>query len=290
MDDGDDDDGDNDDVDDVEGDDDNDDDVERHAKICSWRLDDDDDDDDNDDDVNGCRLRDLLRQGGQGVAVQGEQGEGGDSLERAAGERTQQVEPKIQNLRWLFFSFVSLTWSSKEDVNCKRSRNNKTLRCIAWVKSQPGRSSRHGEVRNCWKYWTDFKCWSSMADFGSQLLTMGHLKPTARLFYFSPNVSTGWESGGSKWWKNHILQIFCWHWPSFKDSCWTFSLSCCIQSCINEQQCLNLERAIFHTEPPLIQTIYTTASILILWNVQQKYFKMQHDFSHNNPVFSLYST
>ena len=129
MDDGDDDDGDNDDVDDVEGDDDNDDDVERHAKICSWRLDDDDDDDDdNDDDVNGCRLRDLLRQGGQGVAVQGEQGEGGDSLERAAGKRTQQVEPKIQNLRWLFFSSVNLTWSSKEDVNCKRSRNNKTLK------------------------------------------------------------------------------------------------------------------------------------------------------------------
>ena len=90
--------------------------------------------------------------------------------------------------------------------------------------------------------------------------------------------------------KNHILQIFCWHWPSFKDSCWTFSLSCCIQSCINEQQCLNLERTIFHTEPPLIQTIYTTASILILWDVQQKYFKMQHNFSHNNPVFSLYST
>ena len=96
------DDGDNDDVDDGEGDDDNGDDVERRAKICSWRLDDDDDD------VNGCRLRDLLRQGGQGVAVQGEQGEGGDSLERATGERPQQVEPKIQNLRWLFFHLS--TW------------------------------------------------------------------------------------------------------------------------------------------------------------------------------------
>ena len=41
----------------------------------------------------------LLGQGGQGVAVQGEQGEGGDPTEGTTWQRSQKIEPKIQNLQ-----------------------------------------------------------------------------------------------------------------------------------------------------------------------------------------------
>ena len=39
-----------------------------------------------------------LGEGGQGVAVEGEQGEGGDALEGGGGQRAQQVEPQVQHL------------------------------------------------------------------------------------------------------------------------------------------------------------------------------------------------
>ena len=42
---------------------------------------------------------DLLGQGGQRVAVQGEQGEGGDPAEGATWQRPQKIEPKVQNLQ-----------------------------------------------------------------------------------------------------------------------------------------------------------------------------------------------
>ena len=43
--------------------------------------------------------KDLLRQGGKGVAIQGQQGEGGDPSERTAWQGPQQIEPKVQNLQ-----------------------------------------------------------------------------------------------------------------------------------------------------------------------------------------------
>ena len=43
--------------------------------------------------------KDLLRQGGQGVAIQGEQGEGGDPTEGTTWQRSQKIEPKVQNLQ-----------------------------------------------------------------------------------------------------------------------------------------------------------------------------------------------
>ena len=43
--------------------------------------------------------KDLLRQGGQGVAIQGQQGEGGDPSEGTAWQGPQQIEPKVQNLQ-----------------------------------------------------------------------------------------------------------------------------------------------------------------------------------------------
>ena len=43
--------------------------------------------------------KDLLGQGGQRVAVQGEQGEGGDPAEGTTWQRPQKIEPKVQNLQ-----------------------------------------------------------------------------------------------------------------------------------------------------------------------------------------------
>ena len=43
--------------------------------------------------------KDLLGQGGEGVAVQGEQGEGGDPSEGTTWQRSQKIEPKVQNLQ-----------------------------------------------------------------------------------------------------------------------------------------------------------------------------------------------
>ena len=44
-------------------------------------------------------IKDLLGQGGQGVAVQGEQSEGGDPTEGTTWQRSQKIEPKVQNLQ-----------------------------------------------------------------------------------------------------------------------------------------------------------------------------------------------
>ena len=69
--------------------------------------------------------KDLLRQGGQGVAIQGQQGEGGDPSEGTAWQGPQQIESKVQNLQHFGYNF---SWNSIEgciEQNIQRQYNAK---------------------------------------------------------------------------------------------------------------------------------------------------------------------
>ena len=78
--------------------------------------------------------KDFLRQGGRGVAIQGQQGEGGDPSEGTAWQGPQQIEPKVQNLQ--HFGDISklvtdLVGTALKVVKSKISRDNTMLRCVA---------------------------------------------------------------------------------------------------------------------------------------------------------------
>ena len=84
---------------------------------------------------------DLLRQGGQGVAVEGEQGEGGDPTEGIAWQRSQKIEPKVQDLQHsidfgkqcnsLLQHNESYNLETIEDGMLQIFRDNMMPRCVA---------------------------------------------------------------------------------------------------------------------------------------------------------------
>ena len=83
----------------------------------------------------------LLRQGGQGVAVEGEQGEGGDPTEGIAWQRPQKIEPKVQDLQHsidfgkqrnsLLQHNESYNLENIEDGMLQIFRDNMMPRCVA---------------------------------------------------------------------------------------------------------------------------------------------------------------
>ena len=83
--------------------------------------------------------KDLLGQGGQGVAVQGQQGEGGDPTEGIAWQRSQKIEPKVQDLQHsidfgkqrLLQHNESYDLETIEDGMLQIFRDNMMPRCVA---------------------------------------------------------------------------------------------------------------------------------------------------------------